>query len=382
MKNEKHIDLLNYIEIINRPKITNRLLSLSTAATLIIGTALLAFKYPTPGLILLAFSVVSGALMVAGLRNHHILAAKGLVILFPMVITALMIEGEGLHDPGMVGFSIFIIFSTLLLGKQFLPWAWLTTIVMTIIIFIFDYFNVAGLTDDMRFRSSIVDLLTVLILFSVGSAIFWVIMDIIETTMLQVVNGEQQIKDAYDLTLEGWAKALEMRDKETEGHSRRVTELTIQVCQLMGLPDSQIFHIRRGALLHDIGKMAIPDDILHKPNSLTDAEWKIIRQHPENAFEMLKNIQFLSPALEIPLYHHEQWDGRGYPFGLAGDKVPLPARIFAVVDNWDALSSDRSYRPAWKRQKVVDYLSAESGKKFDPQVVEIFLSMVNNQSDS
>jgi len=178
---------------------------------------------------------------------------------------------------------------------------------------------------------------------------------------------------AYDRTIEGWSRALDLRDKETEGHTERVTEVTILLAKRMDIPDSQLVHIWRGAMLHDIGKLGVPDSILLKPGELTDEEWVLMRKHPQLAYEMLKPIAYLNEALNIPHYHHEKWDGSGYPNGLKGKMIPLEARIFAVVDVWDALSCDRPYRTAWPREKVLNYIKEQSGIHFDPEIVDIFL---------
>lgn len=176
---------------------------------------------------------------------------------------------------------------------------------------------------------------------------------------------------AYDATIEGWSRALDLRDKETEGHSRRVTDLTVRLARVMGIHDDLV-HIRRGALLHDIGKMGVPDRILLKPGPLTDDEWVIMRQHPVYAERLLRPIAFLLPALDIPASHHEKWDGSGYPQGLQGEQIPLAARIFAIVDVYDALTSDRPYRPAWPVAQVRAHLRAGAGTHFDPTVVDAF----------
>lgn len=178
---------------------------------------------------------------------------------------------------------------------------------------------------------------------------------------------------AYDATIEGWSHAMDLRDKETEGHTRRVTEMTVKFARVMGVPETEITHVRRGALLHDIGKMGVPDSILLKPDKLTDEEWQVMRRHPQYAYDMLASITYLRPALDIPYCHHEKWDGTGYPRGLAGTQIPLTARLFAVVDVWDAITSDRPYRKKWSRQQALDYIREQSGKHFDPKVVEIFL---------
>jgi putative nucleotidyltransferase with HDIG domain len=190
-----------------------------------------------------------------------------------------------------------------------------------------------------------------------------------------LLEKNKELEEAYQATLEGWVRALDMRDKETEGHTQRVTVLTQRLARAMGVDDEQLIHITRGALLHDIGKMAIPDSILLKPGALTDAERELIKQHPKYAYDMLKRIDFLLPAIDIPHYHHERWDGMGYPDGLRGEDIPFPARIFPVVDVWDALTSDRPYRNALPPDEVKERIRVDSGKHFDPHVVEVFLQL-------
>jgi len=184
---------------------------------------------------------------------------------------------------------------------------------------------------------------------------------------------------AYDATIEGWVKTLDIRDKETEDHTQRVTALTLEIARTMGLPNEQLVHIRRGAILHDIGKIAVPDHILFKNGPLTEEEWAIMRRHPQLAYEILSPIKFLRPALDIPYCHHERWNGSGYPRGLKGEEIPLPARIFAVVDVYDALTSKRPYREALSREEALAYIKEKSGELFDPEVVEIFLSIMKKK---
>ncbi|HEX6269890.1 MAG TPA: GAF domain-containing protein [Anaerolineales bacterium] len=189
-------------------------------------------------------------------------------------------------------------------------------------------------------------------------------------------QSNQELIQAYDTTLEGWARALELRDRETEGHTRRVTELTLRLAKYLDIRDSEFVSIRRGVLLHDIGKMGVPDHILKKTGSLTPSEWSEMRQHPVYAYNLLAPIEYLRGALDIPYCHHEHWDGSGYPRGLKGEQIPLAARIFSVVDVWDALLSDRPYRNAWPRPKVIEYLKEISGTYLDPKIVEVFLRMI------
>lgn len=192
-------------------------------------------------------------------------------------------------------------------------------------------------------------------------------------------DAHNHLREAYERTIEGWVRALDLRDRETEGHTQRVTELTLKVAATLGFSDEELSHIRRGALLHDMGKMAIPDEILQKPGPLNEVEWEKMRRHPLYAYDMLSPISYLHRALEIPFYHHERWDGSGYPHGLKGEDIPLVARLFAIVDVWDALSTDRPYRKKMPRSEVIKYLRENSGKLFDPKLVEVFMSVIEQE---
>ena len=191
---------------------------------------------------------------------------------------------------------------------------------------------------------------------------------------------QRDLYHAYDVTLDSLARALELRDRETEGHTRRVAGLAVALGERIGLQGDDLVDLRRGAQLHDIGKMGIPDGILLKPQSLTSEEWVIMRKHTEYALDVLGPIDYLKNALDIPHYHHEKWDGSGYPNGLEGEAIPLAARVFAIVDVWDALTSDRPYRKAWPKARVIDYMRQQSGKHFDPRVLAAFLQMVKENA--
>jgi PAS domain S-box-containing protein len=188
--------------------------------------------------------------------------------------------------------------------------------------------------------------------------------------------AHKQLSEAYEKTIEGWVRALDLRDRETEGHTQRVTEITLKVATQLGFSPEELSHMKRGALLHDMGKIAIPDEILQKPGPLNEAEWETMRQHPIYAYDMLSPIAYLRPALDIPLYHHERWNGSGYPHGMSGNDIPLAARLFAIVDVWDALRSDRPYRKKLPREQVIDYLRENSNQLFDPDLVDLFLEFV------
>ncbi|HEX5809180.1 MAG TPA: HD domain-containing phosphohydrolase [Anaerolineales bacterium] len=197
----------------------------------------------------------------------------------------------------------------------------------------------------------------------------------LKSTNLQLEAANIELGIAYEATLRGWVRALDYRDKETEGHTQRVTVLTQKLAQKMGVDRATLEHYTRGALLHDIGKMAISDEILRKKGPLTPEERAVMEKHPVYAYEMLSPIEFLRPAIDIPYRHHEKWDGTGYPHGLKGEDIPLAARIFCVIDVWDALTSDRPYREPLPHDKVRRMIEADSGKHFDPQVVEAFMDM-------
>ena len=195
------------------------------------------------------------------------------------------------------------------------------------------------------------------------------------TERANLERAHVELMAAYDATILGWSRAMDLRDRETEGHSQNVAEMTVQLAEAMEISDDELIHLHRGALLHDMGKLGIPDSILHKPGKLTDEEWEVMRQHPRLAYDMLNFIGYLRPALDIPYCHHEKWDGSGYPRGLKGEAIPLAARIFAIIDVWDALISDRPYRLAWKDEDALAYIQEHSGKHFEPRIVDLFFKV-------
>ncbi|MDR3575956.1 MAG: PAS domain S-box protein [Anaerolineaceae bacterium] len=197
----------------------------------------------------------------------------------------------------------------------------------------------------------------------------------------RIQRSNNELLLAYDATIEGWSHALELRDREPEGHTQRVTDMTLSLAIAIGIQEEELVHIRRGALLHDIGKLGIPDTILFKAGALTDEEWEVMKQHPVFSQELLSPIGFLHPALDIPCYHHEKWDGSGYPRGFKGEEIPLAARIFAVVDVYDALTSDRLYRARWSEEKALEYLRSQCGHHFDPRLVDLFFKMRPKDED-
>jgi response regulator RpfG family c-di-GMP phosphodiesterase len=191
---------------------------------------------------------------------------------------------------------------------------------------------------------------------------------------LQRTNTELLV--SYDATIEGWSRALDLRDHETEGHTRRVADLTVRLAAKMGFSESAIADARRGALLHDVGKIGVPDSVLLKPGPLTESERNLMEKHPVFAYEWLSPIRFLRNALDIPYCHHERWDGTGYPRRLAGEDIPAAARLFAIIDVWDALRSQRPYREPWSEEKALAHIREGSGSHFDPEVVTAFTELI------
>lgn len=306
------------------------------------------------------------------------LSAILLSLVVLVVITVNLYDGNGVRDPGILAYPIFLMIGTLVFGKKAAPYFAAGSIVSLVLIVYLEYNKMI----HPKIGPTNYGILVPMIVLLVAAAIItWVIVYNIEKNLMQAKSSEAALRTNYDLTLEAWAKVMEYRDRETEGHSRRLVELTTGLARTMGIDEEQILRLRRGALLHDIGKLAIPDEILLKPAALTKAERKIIEKHPLYGREMLAGIPYLQPSVEVAYSHHEHWDGTGYPEGLKGEQIPLLARIFAVVDTWDALRSDRVYRKAWTVDKVITYLKQNSGTKYDPHIVEIFLGMVQTWSN-
>jgi putative nucleotidyltransferase with HDIG domain len=293
------------------------------------------------------------------------------------VTTTILIESYGLRDSGTLALPVLIILGALLFGKRAVPFALFAVLaVLAATALAHRRYLTHGFSNEIGRLWTPSALLTMCVLLIGTAVVIWVIMDNAERHLAQIKRSEEELLRAYDLTLEGWAKVVEYRDRITEGHSRRVAAMSVRLARAMGLSEEDVVHVRRGALLHDIGKLAVPDAILWKHGPLNPQERAVMNQHPATARALLAEISFLEPTLSIPYSHHERWDGRGYPDGLAGNEIPLAARIFSVVDQWDALSSDRPYRAALPLEQIVVYLKTNAGTIFDPQVVRTFLEVV------
>jgi putative nucleotidyltransferase with HDIG domain len=342
-------------------------------ASLALGLLNIQFRTWDSVIALFGLALICIPLLWLNAKGQITAAALILSAIVLMVINVNLFDGDGIHDSGILAYPIFIMIGVLFFGKRATPYFSLAAILSLIGIVTLE---ILGYIHPTLGATRFDILLPSVVLLLVAAAFIWVVVGNMEKHLERVQESEAELRKNYDLTLGAWAKVLEYRDKETEGHSRRLVELSAQLARALGLNPEEIDHLRRGALLHDIGKLAIPDEILLKPGALNDAERRMMEQHPAYAKQMLAQVAFLQPSVEVAYSHHERWDGLGYPEGLKGEEIPLSARIFAVVDQWDALTSDRPYRKAWTRDNVIAYLKENSGKIYDPDILDVFLTIV------
>jgi putative nucleotidyltransferase with HDIG domain len=323
---------------------------------------------------LFTVSFISLAAMYLNHKNKFKLSAGTFFVFVYIAIFFNCADSNGLRDEGLVALPILTVMASLLFGK-------LISISLTgfsiLCIWLFFYLTNLGLITPENLVGISTPIILSLILVVMGG-LQYVVMRYWEQNILWLQYSERRVRDAYDKTIEGWARALEQRDRETEGHSRRVVELSLRFAEALNITNmNELKAIRQGALLHDIGKMAIPDDILLKPGALTKEEWHIVQQHPKLAKQMLEPLSFDPAVIEIAMHHHERWDGKGYPAQLAKDQIPKYARMFTIIDQWDALLSDRPYRKAWTIEEATRYLEENSGQIFDPDLIPLFLEMID-----
>jgi putative nucleotidyltransferase with HDIG domain len=341
--------------------------------SVVLGVHNVQFRTWNSVIALFGLALVCVLLLWLNSKGQFVLSALTLSIIVLVVINVNLYDGDGIRDSGILAYPIFIMVGVLFFGKRAAPYFCIAAILS---LFGIVYLEMRGYIHPTIGGTEVDIILPIVVLLLAAAAFIWVVVGIMEKNLERVKESEAELRSNYDLTLDAWAKVLEHRDRETEGHSRRLVELSTRLAKAWGLSGDAITHLRRGALLHDIGKMAIPDEILLKPGALNDAERKMLQQHPAYARQMLSQITFLQPSVDVAYSHHERWDGLGYPEGLKGEAIPLLARIFTVVDQWDALTSDRPYRKAWSREQTVSYLQENAGKIYDPHIVKTFLSII------
>jgi hypothetical protein len=365
-------DYILFYEQNQRVRTLTAILWIALIASIALGPLNITVKDLNSAGALFVLAVICVPLLWLNSRGYYILSAALLSSITLMVIILTQYEGNGVRDFAILAYPIFIMAGVLFFGRRATPYFSLAAIASLTGVFLeinrYIYPNIGSATLNA--------LIPIIILLLTASAVIWVVVGNMESSLERVKEPEAELQANYERTLEAWAKVLEYRDRETEGHSRRLVELSTRLAKELGLGEEEIDNLRRDALLHDIGKLAIPDDILLKPGGLNDAERKMLQRHPVYAKQMPSQISFLQPAVEVAYSHHERWDGLGYPEQLKGTDIPLAARIFTIVDQWDALTSDRPYRKAWTKENVIAYFQENSRKIYDPEILNVFLKLI------
>jgi hypothetical protein len=371
----KRTPLSTYQSLVGIPRIVDSLLRLTFAGSLALFIVWSRDGIGTGAKGALVVGAAVLLLLWLNTKGYPRLAGIGLLYLDLAISTYFAIDQDGFYNIPIMIYPMVIISAGIIFGRRLIP---LTTALALALLSLLYTLNLRGFIDPFHagIQFAFGDYLIGMILLGGTSGVLWLIMDTVERNLEEIVRSREQLDETYNLTLKGWARALELRGREPLGHAQRVQDLIEVFGKHLGVDEATRQELRRGAYLHDIGKMGIPDKILLKRGPLTTTEFETVKTHTSLARKVLANIPFLQPSLPIPLYHHESWDGSGYPEGLAHDQIPLIARIFALVDNWDSLTSKQIYRPPWSKRRAVEYIRAEAGKKFDSELADKFVELM------
>jgi putative nucleotidyltransferase with HDIG domain len=367
----------SYARIVDTPAITKTLVWLSLFGSLAIGLIFwISNGIQETSISLFTITGISLGLILLQHWGLYQLSAFILYVVVSIILTFNISIGHAIYDEGMLAFPLLIVFSGLIFGKRSVVIVTFITVLELVLVYILA--DAGHLTPfEGSVNITLVDTNTTLIILIATGMLVWVVIDIIESAVDRIIQSEHDLEDAYDLTLAAWAKALELREREDPGHSKRVTSLAVLLAERLGLDQEQIKHIQQGALLHDIGKMGIPERILLKDTDLDEEEKMLLEKHPMMAAEIVAGIDYLEEAKQIITHHHERYDGSGYPGEVVGPAIPIGAQIFSVVDNWDMLRTARPCKDAWTDEMTLKYIQDQSGRKFNPEVVDIFLKMIS-----
>ncbi len=367
----------SYARIVNTSVIIKLLLWVALFACSGIGVVFwITQGWQATSFSLLLLAAISLPLIPLQLRGYTQAAGLFFYLAASSVITFNTCIGHGIYDEAMLVFPIVIVFSGLILGKRMVI---LSTGISLVQIYLVYLLAQKGLVQpfDGAVQITLTDLITTMIILLVSGYVVWVIVGLIENAVERVLSSEQELENAYDQTLTAWAKALEFREREDPGHCARVSSLVSLFAEHIGLEPERIRPLWQGALLHDIGKMGIPESILLKPGPFSEEEIVLVRTHTELGKDLITGIEDLHAAREIIAWHHERYDGTGYPDQLRGDEIPYPVQLFTIVDCWDSLRTERPCRPAWTDTETLTYITNQAGKKFHPEVVKQFLDLVD-----
>lgn len=332
------------------------------------------------GKVLFGAAFLSASLWLVNRAGYRHAAGISFIVLMISLATFFSIREDGYYNVPTVVYPIIIIFAGMLFGKRSIPY--LTGLIVLIFL---SFWYLEKIDVIQPFGGTVEywigDLVTVLALLVATSLILWLLLTLIETNVSRIIQSENTLQSIFDSTLTSWAAALELRGYEPSGHSDRIVKLVTRFGDHLGLDASDKADLYYGALLHDIGKMGIAESVLLKRGALDDEELSQVRDHSRLGRDILEDIPELSRAAEVVMFHHEQVDGSGYPSGLSDDEIPLTAKIFIIIDNWDSLTNDQVYRKAWPKEKVIQYLFKDSGSKFDEELINEFINMVEEEEN-